>query len=32
LKLLDHLDDLDDVQDLYSNEDISEEELARLSA
>jgi YebC/PmpR family DNA-binding regulatory protein len=32
MKLLDQLDDLDDAQDVYSNEDISEEELARLSA
>jgi YebC/PmpR family DNA-binding regulatory protein len=32
MKLLDQLDDLDDVQSVYSNEDISEEELARLSA
>ena len=30
--LLDQLDDLDDVQSVYSNEDISEEELARISA
>lgn len=30
MKLLDQLDDLDDVQSVYSNEDISEEELARL--
>ncbi len=29
--LLDQLDDLDDVQSVYSNEDISEEELARIS-
>jgi YebC/PmpR family DNA-binding regulatory protein len=32
MKLLDQLDDLDDVQSVYSNEDISEAELARLSA
>src|SRR5262245_59331295 len=32
MMLLDQLDDLDDVQDDYSNEDISDEELARLSA
>jgi YebC/PmpR family DNA-binding regulatory protein len=32
MKLLDQLDDLDDVQSVYSNEDISEDELARLSA
>ncbi len=32
MKLLTQLDDLDDVQDVYSNEDISDEELARLSA
>ncbi|MBL8536951.1 MAG: YebC/PmpR family DNA-binding transcriptional regulator [Hyphomonadaceae bacterium] len=32
MKLLDQLDDLDDVQAVYSNEDISEAELARLSA
>jgi YebC/PmpR family DNA-binding regulatory protein len=31
MKLLDQLDDLDDAQDVYSNEDISDEELARLS-
>ncbi len=31
LKLLTQLEDSDDVQDLYSNEDISEEEMARLS-
>jgi YebC/PmpR family DNA-binding regulatory protein len=30
--LLEALDDLDDVQNLYSNEDISEAELARISA
>lgn len=32
MKLLTQLDDLDDVQSVYSNEEISEEELARLSA
>ena len=32
MKLFEQLDDLDDVQDIYSNEEISEEELARLSA
>jgi YebC/PmpR family DNA-binding regulatory protein len=32
MKLLTALDDLDDVQDVYSNEDISDEEMARLSA
>ncbi len=32
MKLLTQLDDLDDVQDVYSNEDISDEEMARLSA
>lgn len=32
MKLLDQLDDLDDVQSVYSNEEISETELARLSA
>ncbi len=32
MKLLEQLDDLDDVQNLYSNEDISEAEIARLSA
>jgi YebC/PmpR family DNA-binding regulatory protein len=32
MKLLTQLDDLDDVQSVYSNEDISEAELARLSA
>ena len=31
LKLLDVLDDLDDVQTVFSNADISEEELARLA-
>jgi YebC/PmpR family DNA-binding regulatory protein len=31
MKLLDQLDDSDDVQNIYSNEDISEAELARLS-
>ncbi len=31
MKLLDQLEDLDDVQDVYSNEDISDEEMARLS-
>jgi YebC/PmpR family DNA-binding regulatory protein len=30
MKLLTQLDDLDDVQDVYSNEDISDEEMARL--
>jgi YebC/PmpR family DNA-binding regulatory protein len=32
IKLLDALDDDDDVQNVFSNEDISEEEMARLSA
>lgn len=32
MKLLTQLDDLDDVQSVYSNEEMSEEELARLSA
>jgi YebC/PmpR family DNA-binding regulatory protein len=32
MKMLTQLDDLDDVQNVYSNEDMSEEELARLSA
>ncbi len=32
MKLLTQLDDLDDVQNVYSNEEMSEEELARLSA
>jgi len=32
MKLIEQHDDLDDVQDVYSNEDISEAELARLSA
>ena len=32
MKLLTALDDLDDVQDVYSNEEMSDEELARLSA
>jgi len=32
MKLLDQLDESDDVQNVYSNEDISEAELARLSA
>lgn len=32
MKLLTQLDELDDVQNVYSNEDISEAELARLSA
>jgi YebC/PmpR family DNA-binding regulatory protein len=32
MKLLDQLDDSDDVQNVYSNEDISDDELARLSA
>ncbi|MEZ6023827.1 MAG: YebC/PmpR family DNA-binding transcriptional regulator [Hyphomonadaceae bacterium] len=31
MKLITQLDDLDDVQDVYSNEQMSEEELARLS-
>lgn len=31
MKLLTQLDDLDDVQNVYSNEDMSEAELARLS-
>ncbi|HWA00467.1 MAG TPA: YebC/PmpR family DNA-binding transcriptional regulator [Caulobacterales bacterium] len=31
MKLLDTLEDLDDVQNVYSNEDISEEELKRLA-
>jgi len=30
LKLMDHLEDLDDVQDVYANFDISEEEMSRL--
>src|SRR5262249_33786651 len=30
--LLEALDDLDDVQNVYSNEDISDAELARISA
>ncbi len=32
LRLLDAIDDLDDVQDLYSNEDIPDEVLEELSA
>lgn len=32
MKLLTQLDDLDDVQNVYSNEDMSEAELERLSA
>ena len=32
MKLLTALDELDDVQDVYSNEDMSDEEIARLSA
>lgn len=32
MKLLTQLDDLDDVQNLYSNEEMSEAEIARLSA
>ncbi len=32
MKLLTQLDDLEDVQNVYSNEEISEEELARISA
>lgn len=32
MKLLTALDELDDVQDVYSNEEMSEAELARLSA
>ena len=32
MKLLEQLDDLDDAQDVYSNEDISDEELARLTS
>ena len=31
MKLLDTLEDLDDVQNVYSNEEISEEELKRLA-
>lgn len=31
MKLITQLDDLDDVQDVYSNEEMSEAELARLS-
>ena len=32
MKLLDALDDDDDVQNVYSNEDIGEDVLAKLSA
>jgi transcriptional/translational regulatory protein YebC/TACO1 len=32
VKLLTVLDDLDDVQNVYSNEELSEADLARLSA
>jgi transcriptional/translational regulatory protein YebC/TACO1 len=32
MKLLTSLDDLDDVQDVYSNEDMSEAEMARITA
>jgi transcriptional/translational regulatory protein YebC/TACO1 len=31
LKLIDALEDLDDVQDVYANFDISEEEMARFA-
>jgi transcriptional/translational regulatory protein YebC/TACO1 len=31
MKLIDQLDDLEEVQDVYSNEDISDAEMARLS-
>jgi YebC/PmpR family DNA-binding regulatory protein len=32
MKMLTQLDDLDDVQNVYSNEDISDDEMARLGA
>jgi len=32
MKLLDALDEDDDVQNVYSNEDVSDEEMARLEA
>ena len=31
LRLIDRLEDLDDVQDVYSNADISQEVMAQLS-
>lgn len=32
MRLMEHLDDLDDVQNVYTNADISDEEMARLGA